>query len=99
VAIQPAPVKGVLRLPNPALRSAFPVLRNPLNRNRTVALAPKQIHYSFINTLSEGESRAVYERYDVHGPGSVLFQAGNVHLNPRSPQRSTSRASPALRSW
>src|SRR5439155_1601727 len=31
VAIHPAPVKGVLRLPVSALRSALPVLRNPLN--------------------------------------------------------------------
>ena len=34
VAIYPAPVKGVLRLPLAALRSSFPVLRNPRNRNR-----------------------------------------------------------------
>jgi hypothetical protein len=44
VAIHPAPVKGVLRLPVPALRSAFPVLRNPLNRNRAVGLMLKQFH-------------------------------------------------------
>ena len=84
VAIHPAPVKGVLRLPISSLRSAFPVLRNPLNRNRAVALTPKQFHYRFTNTMSEEESQAVYERYHVPGPGRVLFQAATANLNPRA---------------
>ena len=84
VAIHPAPVKGVLRLPISSLRSAFPVLRNPLNRNRAVALTPKQFHYGFTNTMSEEESQAVYERYHVPGPGRVLFQAATANLNPRA---------------
>jgi pimeloyl-ACP methyl ester carboxylesterase len=36
VAIDPGPVRGVLPLPVSALRSAGPVLRNPLNRKRAV---------------------------------------------------------------
>ena len=84
VAISPAPVKGVLRLPVAALRSSFPVLRNPLNRKRAVPLTPKQFHYGFTNTMSEEESRAVYERYHVPGPGRVLFQAATANLNPRA---------------
>jgi alpha-beta hydrolase superfamily lysophospholipase len=84
VALHPAPVKGVLRLPVSALRSAFPVLRNPLNLNRAVALTPEQFHYGFTNTLSEEESRAVYERYHVPGTGRVLFQAATANLNPHA---------------
>ena len=84
VAIHPAPVKGVLRLPVSALRSALPVLRNPLNWNRAVPLTPKQFHYGFTNTLSEEESQAVYERYHVPGPGRVLFQAATANLNPHA---------------
>jgi non-heme chloroperoxidase len=34
VAIDPAPFRGVLPLPISALKSAFPVLGNPANRNR-----------------------------------------------------------------
>ena len=45
VAISPAPVKGVLRVPPALLRSIFPVLRNPANRNRTVKLTLKHFHY------------------------------------------------------
>ena len=42
VALSPAPVKGVLRLPPAQLRSAFPVLGTPFNRGRTVELSPRQ---------------------------------------------------------
>ena len=87
VALSPAPVKGVLRLPPAQLRSAFPVLGNPLNRNRTVDLTPKQFHYAFTNTMSEEEAGAAYDRYQVPGPGRVIFQAAFANFNPRAATR------------
>jgi hypothetical protein len=59
VAISPAPVKGVLRLPPGQLRATFPVLSNPANRKRTVERTPKQFHYTFTNTLAQGEAKAI----------------------------------------
>src|SRR5207249_1577251 len=38
VAIDPAPFRGVLPLPFSALKASFPVLGNPANYNRAVAL-------------------------------------------------------------
>src|SRR3979490_2936028 len=38
VAIDPAPFRGVLPLPFSALKSAWPVLHNPANRNRAIPL-------------------------------------------------------------
>jgi pimeloyl-ACP methyl ester carboxylesterase len=84
VAVSPAPVKGVLRLPPAQLRAAFPVLGNPANRNRTVELTPAQFHYGFTNTMSEGEAKAAYDRYEVPGPGRVIFQAAFANFNPRA---------------
>jgi pimeloyl-ACP methyl ester carboxylesterase len=84
VALSPAPVKGVLRLPPSQLRSAFPVLGNPANRNRTVELTPKQFNYAFTNTMTDAEAQAAYERYEVPGPGRVLFQAAFANFNPRA---------------
>src|SRR3954470_24629207 len=52
VAISPAPVKGVLRLPPAELRTVFPALRNPANRKKTVPLTPKQFHRGFTNTMN-----------------------------------------------
>jgi pimeloyl-ACP methyl ester carboxylesterase len=74
VAIESAPVKGVLKLPCSMLRVGFPALRNPANRHRAVALTPKQFNYAFTNTLDEQGAAAVYERYSVPGPGRTVFQ-------------------------
>jgi alpha-beta hydrolase superfamily lysophospholipase len=84
VAISPAPAKGVLRLPPAQLRSAFPVLGNPANRKRTVELTPKQFHYAFTNTMNDADSKAAYDRYQVPGPGRVIFQAAFANFNPRA---------------
>ena len=84
VALSPAPVKGVLRLPPAQLRAVFPVLGNPTNKNKTVELTPKQFRYAFTNTMSDEDAQAAYERYQIPGPGRVLFQAAFANFNPRA---------------
>src|SRR3954453_6306809 len=84
VAIDSAPVKGMLALPASTLKSSFPVLKNPANRHRAVPLTAEEFHYSFTNTLDEEESLAVYERYAVPGPGRVLFQGALANFNPHA---------------
>jgi pimeloyl-ACP methyl ester carboxylesterase len=84
VAISPAPVKGVLRLPPAQLRATFPVLRSPANRKRTVGLTPKQFHFNFTNTMAQVEAEAVYDRFHVPGPGRMIFEAAVANLNPRA---------------
>ncbi|MFL0175120.1 alpha/beta hydrolase [Mycobacterium sp. SMC-13] len=82
VAIDPAPFRGVLPLPIAALRSAFPVLGNPLNRGRAVALTPEQFRFGFGNAVSEEESAKLYENYSVAGSGLPLFQAATANFHP-----------------
>src|SRR4029453_459910 len=82
VAIDPGPFRGVLPLPLSALRSAGPVLRNPLNRGRAVALTLDQFKYGWANALSEEEARQLYETYHVAAPGMALMQMANANLNP-----------------
>ena len=82
VAIDPGPFRGVLPLPISTLRSASPVLRNPLNRGRAVALTFDQFKYGWANVLSEEEARQLYERYHVPAPGVALMQMANANLNP-----------------
>jgi pimeloyl-ACP methyl ester carboxylesterase len=84
VAIDPAPVKGILLLPFSSLRVAFPALSNPLHFHKVQGLTAEQFHYAFGNLLSEEESRAVYERYAVPGPDHVLFQASLANFNPHA---------------
>lgn len=84
VAISPAQVKGVLRLPPAQIRTVWPALRNPANRRRTVPLTSAQFRFRFTNTMNEADSEAVYERYYVPGPGRVLFQAGLANFTPHA---------------
>jgi alpha-beta hydrolase superfamily lysophospholipase len=84
VAIDSAPIKGVLALPASTLRTGFPALKDPRNTHRSVTLTPEEFHYAFTNTLSDEESLAVYERYAVPGPGRVLFQAAFANFNPHA---------------
>lgn len=84
VAVDPAPVKGMLTLPLSTLRVSFPALRNPANLYKVGELTAEQFHYAFTNTLSEEEAEEVYERYEVPGPNRVLFQAGLANLTPHA---------------
>jgi pimeloyl-ACP methyl ester carboxylesterase len=87
VGISPAQVKGVRRLPPAQVRATFPVLSNPANRNGTVELTPRQFNYNFTNTMDPVEARAVYDRYQVPGPGRVVFQAAFANFNPSAPTK------------
>src|SRR5881275_1277991 len=63
VAIDPGVFRGVLPLPISALRSAMPVLKNPLNRGRAVTLTLDQFKYGWANALSEEEAKQLYETF------------------------------------
>jgi pimeloyl-ACP methyl ester carboxylesterase len=82
VAIDPGPFRGVLPLPISALRSAKPVLANPLNRGRAVTLTLDQFKYGWANALGEDEAKQLYETYHVAAPGAALMQMANANLNP-----------------
>ena len=82
VAIDPAPFRGVLPLPLSALKSAWPVLSNPANRSKAIALTYDQFRYAFANAVSEGEAKDLYEKFAVPAPGAPLFQAAAANLNP-----------------
>src|SRR5206468_11100802 len=82
VAIDPGPFRGVLPLPVSALRSAAPVLTNPLNRNRAITLTLDQFKYGWANALGEDEAKQLYETYHVAAPGVALMQMANANVNP-----------------
>ena len=82
VAIDPAPFRGVLPLPLSALKSAWPVLGNPANRNRAVPLTFEQFRYAFANAVDEAEARELYETFAVPASGAPLFQAATANINP-----------------
>ncbi|RBO85185.1 alpha/beta hydrolase [Nocardia puris] len=87
IAIDPAPIKGVKPLPFAQLKSAFPVLGNPANKNKAKALTAKQFRYGFGNALTPEESDALWERWSIPSPGKPLFEAGFANFAPHSPAK------------
>lgn len=82
VAISPAGFRGVLPLPFSALKSAWPALGNPLNRDRAVPLTFEQFRYAFANAVDEAEALELYRRFAVPADAEPLFQAAAANLNP-----------------
>jgi non-heme chloroperoxidase len=91
VAIDPAAIKGVTKTPLRQIRGALPVLSNPRNRDRAVALKPRQFAYSFGNALPRSESDALYERFAIPGSARLLFEAVAANKTPDSPAAVDSR--------
>ena len=87
VAIAPAQMRGVLPLPLAQIRSAFPVLGNPLNYRRAVPQTAKQFYYAFGNALSEHESDELFAKYAIPAPGRPLFEAAFANFFPNSPAK------------
>ncbi|MGW0742812.1 alpha/beta hydrolase [Streptomyces sp. NPDC002817] len=82
VALNSAPTEGVAVVPLTQIKAAFPVLKNPANRHRAVALTFEQWHYAFTNTFPEEESRALYRRYAVPASGSIFWDSALATLRP-----------------
>jgi pimeloyl-ACP methyl ester carboxylesterase len=82
VAIDPGPFRGVLPLPVSALKSAAPVLSNPLNKGRAVTLTLAQFKYGWANALTDEEAKQLYDTFHVAAPGVALMQMANANLNP-----------------
>jgi pimeloyl-ACP methyl ester carboxylesterase len=76
VAIDSAPTEGVRVNPLSQVRSLFPALKNPANRHKAVGFTPEEFHYAFTNTLTEEESRAVWDRYHIPAPGNWVWEFG-----------------------
>jgi len=84
VAISPAQIKGVYILPLAQAKVASVALKNPANRHKTQMLTPEEFHYGFTNTLTLEESKPIYDRLAVPGPGRTLFQAAFANVTPHA---------------
>lgn len=91
VAIDPAPMRGVLILPFSALRVASVALRNPANRSRAVSLTPAEFRYGFGNAIEPEESQELYEEWAIPSPGKPLFEAATANFFPHSPAKADTK--------
>ena len=93
VAIDPAPIKGVLALPPSALKVASIALRSPANKKRAVSLTVEQFRYGFGNAIPASESAELYERWTIPSPGRPLFESATAAFSSHSPARVDTRSS------
>jgi pimeloyl-ACP methyl ester carboxylesterase len=84
VGIDPGAPVGVLSLPLSTLKAGAPVLANPFNIGNATMLTPEQFHYAFTNTISEDESKALYDRYAIPCANRVLFEGAFENFVPHS---------------
>ena len=82
VVIDSAPTEGVLVTPFSQIKSLFPILKHPSNRNKAVGFTPEEFHYAFCNTLSADESRKVYDRLHIPAPGAWVWNSVLSNLTP-----------------
>jgi non-heme chloroperoxidase len=94
VSIDNAPFKGVLPLPLSALKSAAPVLGNPANHGRAIALTFEQFKFGWTNNLDDAEAKHLYETYHVPASGAPLFQAAVANFNPFGGQTKVNTENP-----
>ena len=87
VAIDPAPIKGVLVLPISALKVASIALKSPSNKNKAVSLTAEQFLFGFGNAIPGDESDELFERWTIPSPGKPLFEAAFANFAPKSPAR------------
>ena len=80
VAIDPAPIKGVVYLPPSALRVASVALRNPANKKKAVSLNEKQFRYGFGNAVSDEESKDLFDKWTIPSPGQAALRGGGGQL-------------------
>jgi pimeloyl-ACP methyl ester carboxylesterase len=78
VVIDSAPTEGVRVNPPSQVKSLFPALKNPANRHRAVGFSPEEFHYAFTNTLTEEQSRRVWDRYAIAAPGDWVWAYGLI---------------------
>lgn len=85
VAIDPAPIKGVTKLPLSQIRSTLPVLRSKSHRDGAVTLTERQFRYAIANAISRDEAHDLYEKWSIPAPGKPLFEVVGAKKDPKSP--------------
>ena len=98
VAVDPAQMRGVLRLPLVQLWNALPVLGDPRKLRGTKSQSKNRFASAFASAVDRAESDAIHERYTIPAPGRPLFEAGVANFLPGTPAavRTTADRGPLL---
>ncbi|WP_432523138.1 alpha/beta hydrolase [Kineococcus sp. SYSU DK006] len=85
VAVDPAQMRGVLRLPVVQLWNALPVLANPAQLRGTNSQSADRFARTFANAVPRAESDEIHARWTIPAPGRPLFEAAVANLLAGTP--------------
>ena len=74
IGVTPGQPAGITTLPASTVRTAFPILRNPFNRNGASPISKPHFHFTFGNDLSRAESDKLWEEFAVNSYNRVFFE-------------------------
>lgn len=95
VAIDPAPIKGVLPAPD-AVKAAFSVVTTWGAGRKVHAMSFADFQWGWVHTLPAEEQRRVYDRYVVPTPGRPYMQGLAAPLTSTFEARPKDRKAPLL---
>ncbi|KQM82646.1 alpha/beta hydrolase [Agromyces sp. Leaf222] len=74
VGVTPGQPAGITTLPPSTLRTGFPILANPFDKNGAKPISKGHFHFTFGNDLSRAESDAIWEEFAVNSYNRVFFE-------------------------
>ncbi|WP_353813462.1 alpha/beta hydrolase [Agromyces sp. SYSU T00266] len=83
VGVTPGQTAGVTTLPPSTLRTGFPILSNPFDRNGATPISKAHFHFTFGNDLSREASDRIWEDYAVNSYNRVFFEGVASTLNEK----------------
>ena len=85
VAIDPAQMRGVVRLPLVQLWNALPVLGNPAKLRGTKTQSQRRFAKAFASAVDRAESDRIHDAWTIPAPGRPLFEAAAANVLPGTP--------------
>jgi len=74
VGVTPGQPAGITTLPPSTLRTGFPILANPFDRNGAKPISKAHFHFTFGNDLDREASDRLWEEYAVNSYNRVFFE-------------------------
>ena len=84
VGVTPGQPAGVTTLPASTVRTSFPILRNPFNRNGASPISKSHFHFTFGNDLTRAESDKLWEDFAVNSYNRVFFEGVGAAFNEKN---------------
>jgi non-heme chloroperoxidase len=83
VGVTPGQPAGITTLPPSTIRTAFPILRNPFNRDGASPISKAHFHFTFGNDLTRAESDRIWEDYAVNSYNRAFLEGVGAAFNEK----------------